>query len=69
MIGSTVAKLWIDAGHEVRLSSRHPADLQRLVKRLGNCELGLCRPCGRFCVATLCAIARRQDRPGPARRP
>jgi 8-hydroxy-5-deazaflavin:NADPH oxidoreductase len=35
MIGSTVAKLWVDAGHEVRLSSRHPEDLQPLVKRLG----------------------------------
>jgi 8-hydroxy-5-deazaflavin:NADPH oxidoreductase len=36
MIGSTVAKLWIDAGHEVRLSSRHPKDLQPLVQRLGK---------------------------------
>jgi 8-hydroxy-5-deazaflavin:NADPH oxidoreductase len=36
MIGSTVAKLWVDAGHEVRLSSRHPEDLQPLVKRLGK---------------------------------
>jgi predicted dinucleotide-binding enzyme len=34
-IGSTVAKLWADAGHEVRLASRHPADLQPLVKKLG----------------------------------
>jgi 8-hydroxy-5-deazaflavin:NADPH oxidoreductase len=33
-IGSTVAKLWVDAGHEVRLSSRHPDDLQALVKEL-----------------------------------
>jgi predicted dinucleotide-binding enzyme len=33
MIGSTVAKLWVDAGHEVRLSSRHSEDLQPLVKR------------------------------------
>jgi predicted dinucleotide-binding enzyme len=36
MIGSTMAKLWVDAGHEVRLSSRHPDELQPLVKRLGN---------------------------------
>ena len=35
MIGRTVAKLWVDAGHEVRLASRHPADLQPLVKALG----------------------------------
>ena len=36
MIGSTVAKLWVDAGHEVRLSSRHPNELQPLVDRLGE---------------------------------
>lgn len=36
MIGSTVAKLWADAGHEVRLSSRHPEDLQELAKKLGQ---------------------------------
>jgi 8-hydroxy-5-deazaflavin:NADPH oxidoreductase len=36
MIGSTLAKLWVDAGHEVRLASRHPADLQALVQRLGK---------------------------------
>ncbi len=35
MIGSTVAKLWVDAGHEVRLASRHPEELQSLVERLG----------------------------------
>jgi predicted dinucleotide-binding enzyme len=35
MIGSTVAKLWVDAGHEVRLASRHPEALQRLIERLG----------------------------------
>lgn len=36
MIGSTLAKLWVDAGHEVRLSSRHPNELQPIVKRLGE---------------------------------
>src|SRR5918992_459608 len=35
-IGSTLAKLWVDAGHEVRLASRHPEDLQSLVKKLGT---------------------------------
>jgi 8-hydroxy-5-deazaflavin:NADPH oxidoreductase len=35
-IGSTVAKLWTDAGHEVRLASRHPEELQPLVKNLGE---------------------------------
>ena len=36
MIGSTVAKLWVDAGHEVRLASRHPEELHGLVARLGS---------------------------------
>jgi 8-hydroxy-5-deazaflavin:NADPH oxidoreductase len=36
MIGSTVAKLWVDAGHEVRLASRHPEGLQPLVEDLGK---------------------------------
>jgi predicted dinucleotide-binding enzyme len=27
--------LWVDAGHEVRLSSRHPEQLQPVVERLG----------------------------------
>jgi len=35
MIGSTMAKLWVDAGHDVRLASRHPDQLQPLVARLG----------------------------------
>lgn len=34
-IGSTVAKLWVDAGHEVMLASRHPNELQPLVESLG----------------------------------
>ena len=35
MIGSTVAKLWVDAGHEVRLATRHPNELESLVGTLG----------------------------------
>jgi predicted dinucleotide-binding enzyme len=35
MIGSTVAKLWIDAGHEVRIASRHPENLRDEVVKLG----------------------------------
>jgi 8-hydroxy-5-deazaflavin:NADPH oxidoreductase len=35
MIGSTLAKLWVDAGHEVRIASRHPEELRELVERLG----------------------------------
>jgi predicted dinucleotide-binding enzyme len=36
MIGSTLARLWVNAGHEVRLASRHPADLLPLVEKLGK---------------------------------
>src|SRR5262245_46192895 len=36
MIGSTLAKLWVDAGHEVRVASRHPEQLKELVKGLGR---------------------------------
>jgi len=35
MIGSTLAKLWVDAGHDVRIASRHPEELQPVVERLG----------------------------------
>ena len=36
MIGSTLAKLWVEAGHEVRLASRHPDQLEPLVEKLGE---------------------------------
>ena len=36
MIGSTLAKLWTEAGHDVRVSSRHPEQLQPLIERLGT---------------------------------
>jgi 8-hydroxy-5-deazaflavin:NADPH oxidoreductase len=35
MIGSTLAKLWAEAGHEIRMASRHPDQLQSLVRDLG----------------------------------
>ncbi len=35
MIGSTLAKLWTDAGHEVLVASRHPEELQKVVAPLG----------------------------------
>jgi 8-hydroxy-5-deazaflavin:NADPH oxidoreductase len=35
MIGSTLARLWVEAGHEVRVASRHPDELNALVERLG----------------------------------
>jgi hypothetical protein len=34
-IGGTLAKLWVAAGHEVLLSSRHPDELRPLAKQLG----------------------------------
>jgi len=36
MIGSTLAKLWVDAGHDVRMASRHPEELKPVVERLGE---------------------------------
>jgi 8-hydroxy-5-deazaflavin:NADPH oxidoreductase len=35
MIGSTLAELWVKAGHDVRLSSRHPNELKALADELG----------------------------------
>jgi 8-hydroxy-5-deazaflavin:NADPH oxidoreductase len=35
MIGSTLAKLWVDAGHDVLVASRHPEELHGLIARLG----------------------------------
>ena len=35
MIGSTLAKLWADADHEIVISSRHPDRLQSLAQKLG----------------------------------
>jgi len=36
MIGSTLATLFVDAGHEIRLASRHPQELQPLIEQLGR---------------------------------
>jgi predicted dinucleotide-binding enzyme len=34
-IGGTLAKLWVAAGHEVLISSRHPDELKPLARQLG----------------------------------
>ncbi len=34
-IGSTVGKLWVDAGHEVKFSSRHPEELRSMAEEMG----------------------------------
>ena len=36
MIGSTLAQLWVDAGHDVRVASRHPDELKSMVEHLGT---------------------------------
>jgi predicted dinucleotide-binding enzyme len=35
MIGSTMAKLWADAGHTVLIASRHPEELEPVIAELG----------------------------------
>ena len=35
MIGSTVGRLWVEAGHDVRFATRHPEQLAPLVASLG----------------------------------
>ncbi len=35
MIGATLAKLWTETGHDVRIASRHPDTLHGLVESLG----------------------------------
>jgi 8-hydroxy-5-deazaflavin:NADPH oxidoreductase len=35
-IGGTLAKLWVNAGHEVLISSRHPDELKPLAQSLGS---------------------------------
>ncbi|MBI4820373.1 MAG: NADPH-dependent F420 reductase [Deltaproteobacteria bacterium] len=35
MMGATLAKLWVKAGHEVLLSSRHPDGLSPIVRGIG----------------------------------
>jgi predicted dinucleotide-binding enzyme len=36
MIGSTMAKLWADAGHTLLIASRHPEELEPLAEKLGR---------------------------------
>lgn len=36
MIGSTMARLWVDAGHHVCVASRHPEQLRALADELGS---------------------------------
>jgi predicted dinucleotide-binding enzyme len=36
MVGSTLAKLWADAGHTLLIASRHPEELQPVAEKLGR---------------------------------
>lgn len=35
-LGGTVGKVWVQAGHEVMFSSRHPEELQSMTRELGS---------------------------------
>ena len=49
MIGATVAKLWISAGHDVCIASRHPEELKQLVDDLGpRAKAGKAKECAQF---------------------
>ena len=49
MIGSTLAKLWAAANHEVMVASRHPDELRSLVEELGkNASAGTAEEDARF---------------------
>lgn len=57
MIGSTVGRLWIDAGHEVRLASRHPDELEPLVRELGErASAGFAEDAARFGVVVMLTV-------------
>lgn len=57
MIGSTLAKLWVDAGHEVLLASRHPEELESLAAKLGErASLGTPQEAARFGDVLLLAL-------------
>jgi len=57
MIGSTMAKLWAEAGHTVMVSSRHPDELEPLVEKLGrNASAGATVDAAAFGEAVLLTV-------------
>jgi len=65
-IGGTLGRHWARAGHEVFLSSRHPKDLQKLVKEIGKgAQAGTLEEAVRFGDVVVLAIPWRskQDLP------
>jgi len=56
-IGGTLAKLWVAAGHEVLLSSRHPDELKPLAKQLGaKARVGTSREAASFGDVVLVSV-------------
>ena len=56
-IGGTLGALWVKAGHEVLFSSRHPAELEALVERLGpRARTGMPREAAVFGEVVLISI-------------
>jgi hypothetical protein len=56
-IGGTLGALWVKAGHEVLFSSRHPAELEELVERLGpTARAGMPREAAAFGDVVLISI-------------
>lgn len=56
-IGSTVGRLWADAGHKVRFATRHPKELQRLVEEIGeNASVGTRKEAARFGEVVFVAV-------------
>ena len=56
-IGGTLARLWVQAGHEVLISSRHPAELKALADSLGpRARVGTPREAALFGTVVLVSI-------------
>jgi predicted dinucleotide-binding enzyme len=57
MIGSSLAKLWAEAGHEVFISSRNPKKLTELAKEIGEkTRIGLPEEAAQFAEVILLSI-------------
>ncbi|HEY2530021.1 MAG TPA: NAD(P)-binding domain-containing protein [Xanthobacteraceae bacterium] len=56
-IGGTLAKLWVQAGHEVLISSRHPDELKPLAQSLGpKAHVGTPREAAMFSDVVLISV-------------
>lgn len=56
-LGSTVGRLWVQAGHEVMFSSRHPDELQSLARESGpRASVGLPAAAAEFGTVLLLAV-------------